>query len=170
MTSRHRKRVPPGKDDDVRACMDALRRIVRALRLAATEVERELGLSVAQLFVLQQLADERPRSVTEIAEGTVTDPSTISGFMRRLVDRGLVKRGTSPADGRRAEVTLTPKGAQMLRRAPAAPQTQLVAALSAMPRARRRAIAGGLVELAERLGPAKATFFFEGEATKPTRR
>jgi len=141
--------------------MDSLRRIVRALRLASGDVERKLGLSVAQLFVLQQLADERPRSVNEIAEATVTDPSTISGLIRRLIDRGLVNRGTSPADGRRAEISLTPAGARLLRRAPAAPQSQLVAALSAMPRSRRRAFAEGLVELAERLGPATPTLFFE---------
>ncbi len=150
--------------------MDALRRIVRALRLSATEVERELGLSVAQLFVLQQLADQRPRSVNEIAALTVTDPSTISGLIRRLTDRGLVNRGTSAADGRRVEVSLTPAGAKVLRRAPAAPQSQLVAALAGMPEARRRAIAEGLVDLAERLGPVKPTFFFEGDAPKPSRR
>jgi DNA-binding MarR family transcriptional regulator len=141
--------------------MDALRRIVRALRLAAGDVERELGLSVAQLFVLQQLADERPRSVNEIAQGTLTDPSTISGLIRRLIDRGLVNRGTSSQDGRRAEVTLTPAGVRLLRRAPAAPQAELIVALSSMSVARRRAIAVGLVELAERLGPVKPTFFFE---------
>jgi DNA-binding MarR family transcriptional regulator len=148
--------------------MDALRRIVRALRLAAVDVERELGITVAQLFVLQQLAGGRARSINELADETVTDPSTISGLIRRLVGAGLVNRKSSAADARRAEVSLTPKGAALLGRAPDAPQAQLVAALSRMPKKPLRALAAGLVELSARLEPVEPTFFFEDE--KPKRR
>jgi DNA-binding MarR family transcriptional regulator len=149
--------------------MDSLRRIVRALRLAASDVERELGISVAQLFVLRQLADGGPHSVSELAVDTVTDPSTISGLVRRLLDAGLVHRGTSLADARRAELGLTAKGEALLRRAPEAPQSQLVAALSAMPKARLRALAAGLSELSARLEPVAPTFFFEEDTPRSRR-
>jgi DNA-binding MarR family transcriptional regulator len=148
-------------DEDVRKSMDALRRIVRALRLAAGDVERELGITVAQLFVLQQLADGKSRSINQLADETVTDPSTISGLMRRLVDAGLVNRKTSATDARRAEVSLTAKGRALLARAPKAPQAGLVAALEKMPRKRLRALTDALVELSARLGPVEPTFFFE---------
>src|SRR5262249_49789715 len=38
----------------IRLVMDGLRRIVRGLRTGASEAERRLGLSGAQLFVLEQ--------------------------------------------------------------------------------------------------------------------
>jgi DNA-binding MarR family transcriptional regulator len=162
---------PEHADPGVRASMDALRRIVRALRLSATDVQRDLGITVAQLFVLRQLSDGRPRSINELAEQTITDPSTISGLIRRLLDTGLVRRGTSPSDARRAEVSLTPKGTALLRRAPAAPQSQLVAALTAMSPKRLSTLAAGLAELAARLGAAEPpSLFFEDEPTKRPRR
>ncbi len=164
------RRKPKQSDEAlVRAAMDALRRIVRSLRLAAGDVERNLGISVAQLFVLEQLADGRPRSVNEIAAQTLTDPSTVSGVMRHLIDAKLVHRAVSQADGRRAEVSLTARGAELLARAPDAPQAALLEALAALPQRRRRALAAGLVELARRLGGGPPSLFFE-EEEQPARR
>jgi DNA-binding MarR family transcriptional regulator len=159
-----RRGSPPERvDAAVQAAMDALRRIVRALRLAAVEVEREVGISVAQLFVLRQLTDGRPRSINELAAATATDPSTVSGVVRRLVDGGLVRREVSREDGRRAEVSLTAAGAALVARAPSVPQSKMVAALGALPRARRRALADGLVAIAEKMGAEAAPLFFEDE-------
>jgi hypothetical protein len=39
---------------DTRAILDAIRQIVRLLRLSARDAERSAGLSSAQLFVLHQ--------------------------------------------------------------------------------------------------------------------
>jgi DNA-binding MarR family transcriptional regulator len=170
--SRRRPRSPDGAPDGgdpiTREAMDALRRIVRALRLASVEVEREVGISVAQLFVLKHLEGGTPRSINELAARTATDPSTVSGVVRRLLDAGLALRGISIRDGRRAEVTLTPRGAALLARAPAVPQAKMVAALGALPPARLKALAAGLVELAAELGAAEAPLFFED--TPPRRR
>jgi DNA-binding MarR family transcriptional regulator len=151
---------PQAGDPVVRDAMDALRRIVRALRLAAGDVQRQAGISVAQLFVLQQLA-EGSRSVNELATATATDPSTVSGVVRRLLDAGLVVRRPSPHDRRRAEISLTPEGAALLARAPAAPQEIIVAAIDALPERQRRAVASGLVAIADQLGAVPPTFFFE---------
>lgn len=150
--------------------MVALRRIVRALRLAAVSVERELGISVAQLFVLEQLADGRPRSINELAEKTVTDPSTVSGVVRRLIEQRLVRRDVSPLDGRRAEISLTAAARALLERAPRAPQQALVAALVQMRDTERRSLTAGLVTLAEQLGAPEAALFFEDDAATRRRR
>jgi DNA-binding MarR family transcriptional regulator len=162
------KRARSKREEEVTAAMVALRRIVRSLRLAAVSVERELGISVAQLFVMQQLGDGRPRSINELAEQTVTDPSTVSGVVRRLIDQKLVRRQVSPVDGRRAEVSLTAAGRSLLQRAPEAPQQQLVAALAEMTDAERRSLLAGLIKLADHLGPANAALFFEDD-TPPRR-
>jgi DNA-binding MarR family transcriptional regulator len=156
----------PDTLDPIRTSMDALRRIVRALRLVAGEVERELGISVAQLFILQALEDGLPRSVNEIADATVTDPSTISGLIKRLVERKLIHRKRSTEDARRAEVSLTAKGAALLKRAPKAPQRKLVDALGSMKAGNLKSLASGLAELAQRLGPVDPDFFFEDDTQK----
>ena len=50
--------IPGGEevDAEVHAAMNGIRRIVRALRLSSRAAEKALGVSGAQLFVLQQLA------------------------------------------------------------------------------------------------------------------
>jgi len=44
--------------DDTARAMNAVRSIVRALRLNTRSIEGKLGISLAQLFVLQQLVDK----------------------------------------------------------------------------------------------------------------
>src|SRR5262245_18080162 len=55
----HRKSI----ELDMRALLDALRHLVRELRQSATAAERRLGISGAQLFVLQNLARKKARSL-----------------------------------------------------------------------------------------------------------
>jgi len=151
------------RNDDARLALDSLRRIIRALRLADVEAERRLGISVAQLFVLRQLADGRPRSVRELADETLTDPSSVSVVVRRLVERGLLTRETDRADRRRAVLALTSEGRSLLSRAPEPPQDRLVQVLRDIPARRRHEFAATMRELADVLGVAEPTFFFEEE-------
>src|ERR1019366_9428176 len=51
----------------IRTILDALRRIVRDLRLSSREAERDAGISGAQLFVLQALAGGRAASLGALA-------------------------------------------------------------------------------------------------------
>ncbi len=158
------------RDQLTKRALDALRRIVRTLRVSDREVERTLGITVAQLFVLQHIADvdgKRPRSIREIAVATLTDPSSVSVVVRRLADQRLIKRQTAGDDARRAEVTLTRKGRALLQRAPAAPQERLVSALDALPATTRRALCSALERVAHAMGDAEATLFFEEEAGPP---
>src|SRR5260221_224334 len=60
---------------EVRTAIDALRRIVRALRVSARAAEKRLGISAPQLFVLQQLADHARLSIGELARPTATAQS-----------------------------------------------------------------------------------------------
>ena len=129
---------------DVSAALDALRSIVRALRLNSHAVEQRIGLTGAQLFVLQQLAEGPARSMNELAERTLTHQSSVSVVVSRLVERGLVTRSASQADARRTEIALSARGRDMLRRAPATVQSQLVAGLRALPAARLQALAAGV--------------------------
>lgn len=112
--------------------MNAVRSVVRALRLNTRSIEGKLGISLAQLFVLQQLADRPADSLNELAERTATHQSSVSVVVRRLVDRGLVTRVASPTDRRRVQIALTPEGETMLRGAPPTVQGDLMAGMARM--------------------------------------
>src|SRR5678816_4099193 len=117
-----------------RRAMNAIRSIVRALRINTRAIELKMGISLAQLFVLQHLADKPAESLNELAERTATHQSSVSVVVRRLVERGFVSRTSSSADKRRIEIGLTPEGRKLLEDAPSTIQTQLVNALRQMGR------------------------------------
>src|SRR5580765_205281 len=94
--------------------MNAVRSIVRAFRVNTRAIELKMGISLAQLFVLQQLTERPADSLNELADRTATHQSSVSVVVRRLVDRGLVTRVASSADRRRVQIALTPDGEAML--------------------------------------------------------
>src|SRR5436190_22266036 len=108
--------------DDVRVVLDDLRRLFRVLRETHGEAQKSAGLSAAQLFVLQALADEKKLTVNQLAERTYTHQSSVSVVAAKLAERGLIARVRSTRDARHVEITLTSAGRDALRRAPRAPQ------------------------------------------------
>ncbi|MFL5574524.1 MAG: MarR family winged helix-turn-helix transcriptional regulator [Gemmatimonadaceae bacterium] len=151
-----------GSSDAARA-MNAVRRLVRALRVSSRAVERDVGISGAQLFVLRQLAASPGQSLTELVERTLTHQSTVSEVVARLVDRGLVRRRTAADDGRRHELALTARGRALLRAAPATVQSDLMDGFARLDPAQRRAVAAGLEAWLAAAGLAEVppTLFFE---------
>jgi len=148
---------------EVRAVLEAIRHIVRVLRVASRAAEKRVGLSGAQLFVLQVLADRDTLSLGELAERTFTHQSSVSVVVGRLVERGLVRRRRSTADARRLEVTLTPAGRVLAARAPAAVQGRLISGLERLDPEDRRVLARTLGSLLVEMGIGEeaATMFFE---------
>src|SRR5215471_3611041 len=144
---------PPAErsiDAATRAVMDAIRRIVRALRESSRHAEGTVGIGGAQLFVLQRLAGGPALSLNELAARTLTHQSSVSVVVSKLVERGLVTRLRSSDDGRRIRISATPAGRAVLARAPAAAQDRLLAGLAllgAAPRAQLARHLGRLVEL-----------------------
>jgi DNA-binding MarR family transcriptional regulator len=116
---------PTQGPDGRREVLDAVRRLVRGLRISAGDAERRTGLSMAQFFVLQKLAEASDLSIAELASRTFTDPSSVSVVVARLVRTGLVVRGRDPRDARRARLALTRRGRRLLARAPCAGQEVL---------------------------------------------
>lgn len=128
------------------------RRLERGLRLTARQVERRAGASAAQLFVLRQLADGAALSLRDLTTRTLTDRTTVSEVVDRLLSRRLVIRGVSSTDRRRAEIRITTGGRRVLAAAPTTPAQLLIEAVTALPRATRRALATALRQLNEALG------------------
>jgi DNA-binding MarR family transcriptional regulator len=152
--------------------MDGIRRVVQALRVSSRGAEQRVGLSSAQLFVLQRLAGSPAMSINELADATLTHQSSVSVVVRRLVERGLVRRGASGEDGRRVEVSLTARGRHLIERAPGAAQDRLIEGLRRMAAADRRALATQLGRLARAMGldETPPAMFFEDARTSTKRR
>jgi DNA-binding MarR family transcriptional regulator len=142
------------KGQETQRVLDAIRRVVRELRVSARRAESHVGLSAAQLFVLQHLSGAETLSMGQLAERTCTDPSSVSVVVKKLVEQNYVKRARSSVDERRVEVMLTKRGRSLLERAPDVAQQQLIEALGAMPATRRRMLAQLLDEVVERMGLA----------------
>jgi DNA-binding MarR family transcriptional regulator len=139
----------PERRDPTRDVLDAVRHLVRALRLSHHEAERRVGLSAAQLFVLQTLAENEPLSLKEVAARTATDQSSVSVVVGRLVEGGLVRRRRSRSDGRRVDLSLTAKARTVLEKGPPLVAQRIlvdaVEALSAPERARLSRLLGKVV-------------------------
>jgi len=143
-----------GGQGEIQGVLDAIRRIVRLLRLASREAERDVGLSGAQLFVLQKLSEAKMLSVNELAERTHTHQSSVSVVAQALVDKGLVARARAADDARRLELTLTSQAKGLLRKAPGAAQDRLIDAVTRMPGPARKQLARGLARLVQEAGLA----------------
>jgi MarR family transcriptional regulator, organic hydroperoxide resistance regulator len=144
----------------------ALRRLVRALRLADRAAEARLGLSAAQLFVLERLADGPVGSMAELASRTLTDASSVSVVVQRLAERGLVVRAVSPDDARRTTLRLSSSGKRLLSSAPPSPQKDLLDSLEQLTTADRRELERLLEKVVRGMGideSAPTPMFFEGE-------
>jgi DNA-binding MarR family transcriptional regulator len=152
--------------------MDALRRIVRDLRLSARDAERGAGISGAQLFVLLMLAEQPAASLNELAERTLTDQSSVSVVVKRLTDRKLVARKPSRVDGRRIELNLTAAGRKLLERCPEPTQARLVGALRRLQPPELASLTDGLASLVREMGiqDAAPRMFFDEEPTRRTQR
>ncbi|HEY1533203.1 MAG TPA: MarR family winged helix-turn-helix transcriptional regulator [Polyangiaceae bacterium] len=156
-----------GQHEDVREVLNTLRRIVRSLRLSSRTAEQRVGLSGAQLFVLQCLARQSPCSVNELAARTATDQSSVSVVVSRLVARGHVRRAASKADRRRVELSLTQSGRALLESAPEAAQDRLILALKKLPKPELKRLSRSLsklVCLAEVSQESPSLFFEDGPA------
>ena len=155
----------PADRTDVAPVFNALRRLVHVMHAASRETERRLGVTGAQLFVLTQLRATPSMSINALAERTMTHQSTVSVVVRRLVRRKLVKKVRAADDARRVELTLTPSGVALLRRAPEVMQVRLARAIEELAPKDRSVLARGLDHLVRQLGAgnAPAEMFFEAK-------
>lgn len=157
---------------ETRAVLDAIRRIVQALRESSRSAERLAGLTGAQAFVLHRLAQAAPVSVDGFAAATRTHQRSVSAVVAALADRGLVRRAKTAEDARRMELTLTAEGRSLVARVPDVAQQRLIAAIDELPPARRHALASTLTALASAVAPVDGIppMFFEERAPRGRRR
>lgn len=126
--------------------LDAVRSIVRALRLNTRAIERATGMSLAQLFVLQHLSEASATSLNDLAARTATHQSSVSVVVKRLAARGYVTSTSSSVDRRRIVIELTPEGQKVLATAPKTFQSELLEGLGQLSAADQASLAKLMVK------------------------
>ncbi len=158
-----------GSAPEVVSVLNSLRRVVRAFRAMSQLAEDVLGISGAQHFVLERLAEAPALSLNDLAARTMTHKSSVSVVVSRLVERGFVRRQRSSADARSIVLTLAPKGRRALQRAPESGQSRLVAALQRLSHQDRRVFATLFERFTEELGVRglEPLMLFEDDGARP---
>jgi DNA-binding MarR family transcriptional regulator len=148
---------------DSQRILDAIRRLVRLLRLSDRAAQNDLGLSSAQLFVLHEVSNTPEISLKELAERTRTDQSSVSVVVARLCDAGLLARERAADDARRLVITPTRAGRAAMKKAPRVAQQELIEIIEQLPAAERKRFAATFAAIVDRLdGDRKpAPMFFE---------
>jgi DNA-binding MarR family transcriptional regulator len=132
--------------------LDGIRALVSTLSRSARSVERRTGVTTAQLFVLRELATTSGISLSQVADRTLTQQSTVSIIVRRLVDNGLVRSKRAADDRRRLELSLTAAGRRLVASAPVPTTGRLLSALDRLSQAEITALVTGLDGLTRALG------------------
>jgi DNA-binding MarR family transcriptional regulator len=164
-------RIESPRYDAEREIANAVRRILRALRLSAMATQSSLGISAAQLYVLRHLAHRgASQSITELAAETLTDRSSVAAVVDRLVERGLVMRSQSLTDRRRASIQITETGARLVTGASPPAMDLLLSALAGYSDDELIGLAGSLTRLVSAMGleatPAELLFEYQHPASR----
>jgi DNA-binding MarR family transcriptional regulator len=137
---------------DSQRILDSIRRLVRMLRVSDRQAQAELGVSGAQLFVLTELAKTPSLSLNDLASRTLTDQSSVSVVVTRLVDAGLITRDRDARDARRLVLNLTRSGRALLEHAPPVAQERLLAVFDRLSDDERKRFADTFEEIVDDIG------------------
>jgi DNA-binding MarR family transcriptional regulator len=106
MGTRHTTAEDRFQLDPVLDFMRLLWSIEHSLQQMSKRMETELGITGPQRLVLRVVGRFPDLSAGELAHIVRLHPSTITGILRRLVERGLLERRRDPGDSRRVRLRL----------------------------------------------------------------
>ena len=115
----HSAAPPPPRwlDDEQQSAWRAYAEATVKLRWALEcQLQNDAGLSFIEYHALARLSEnpDHTMRMSELAEVTNASLSRLSHLVRRLEERGLVRREPDPADGRFTHAILTDEGFQTL--------------------------------------------------------
>lgn len=108
----------------------AIRRITHAVELHSRQLVEVAGLTGPQLVVLREAVRLRAAPIGAIARAVHLSQSTVTGILDRLQRRGLVERTRDQEDRRAINISVTPRGHELLDRAPSLLQDRFVRKLA----------------------------------------
>jgi DNA-binding MarR family transcriptional regulator len=93
--------------------MKLLWAVDHGLQSASKRMESAFGITGPQRLVVRIVGRFPGISAGALADVLHVHPSTLTGVLRRLEERGVVQRRGDPNDGRRALFALTPRGKKL---------------------------------------------------------
>lgn len=115
------------------AVLQQFRVVVRSVRTHYDHVEKQSGVSGAQLWALARIEETPGMKVGELARALAIHQSTASNMLERLVSLGLVVKRREGNDQRVVTVFVTSRGKAALKSAPQPLIGVLQKALSELP-------------------------------------
>lgn len=98
--------------------LQRFRVLIRTAQRHSQWIERQSGVTGAQLWAMQELAEAPGLRVGELARRMALHQSTTSNLVDRLESGGLLRRERSSADQRVVKLYLTEAGSALIARAP----------------------------------------------------
>lgn len=128
--------VEKGKEDEM-VCLDkqvcfSVYALSRQINQRYRPILDELDITYPQYLVLLILWEHQKHSVNQLGERLYLDSGTLTPMLKRLEQKGLIKRTRSTADERVVEISLTKDGKQLREPACAVPQ-KFLASLNISP-------------------------------------
>ena len=115
-----------------------------ALQSTSKWMEARLGVTGPQRLVIRMIGCFPGVSAGALADLLHVHPSTLTGVLRRLTDRGAIRRTADPRDSRRALFSLTARGRRVDRLRSGTVEAAITRALANVP-ARNRAAARSML-------------------------
>jgi DNA-binding MarR family transcriptional regulator len=121
------------------------------LQSLSKRMQSSVGLTGPQRVALRVLGRRPGIPAGTLAEILRVHPSTLTGVLHRLEDKGLVRRTRDPGDGRRSLLELTSAGRKLDVPAPGTVEAVVAQVLTGIPEARLRPAADLLATVAAAL-------------------
>lgn len=118
--------------DRIDSSLIALRRILRATDQFGRELAQAVGLTAAQLRVLQIVVEKGHCTATEISKRMRISQATVTSLVDKLVRQEMVSRERSQTDRRQTNIVATAKGRQAIEDAPDPLQQRFVRKFAAL--------------------------------------
>lgn len=97
-----------------------IRKIVRSINLESKKIHKDYGVSIPQILCLNYLKNSPGFQATqkEICSFLNLNPSTVTGIINRLENKGFIARLPKKDDRRKTSIVLTSRSSVLLKRIP----------------------------------------------------
>lgn len=147
------RKAPKGGDEPADlATLKKLRIVIRAAQRHSAWIEKQCGISGAQLWIMQELHEAPGLRIGEIAARLAIHQTTVSNLVDVLARRDYVVKKRDPDDQRAVKLALSEQGEALLAQAPKPARALLPEALRQLDPAQLAQLDQGLQGLLNSIG------------------
>lgn len=128
-----------------------IRTVIRAIQAHSAWVERQCGVSAAQLWALWEIQTEPGLRVKDISDRLSIQPATASNLLDKLQGKGLIRRERCGPDQRVVQLFPTAAGEALLLEAPGPAEGALLNALAQLSAGEVETLGAALGVLVDRM-------------------